>query len=245
MSYEHKINSFSEKLSSSLEYMTEGYKKIELDKIIELIKRDCKPFLKHNTPLYRGMELKMLASGIKDVRQDRRPLDSAPEYHKLLEAYMAKHKLPSRAKSLFCFADPKANVVDFGDPYVIFPKGNFNFVWFKSIKDLISGNVINGMHNLDDDYDTSKDIETNIKMLWDTATPGNIDSILNKTLVILDTVPQTNKVITVINTLTSLKHKEFATNTFPKHTVEIALDCKDYYFMRGIMTPKLHKMIWS
>jgi len=115
-----------------------------LQKIFELIGKNCKPFLKMINNqydlycLYRGISKKFAHDFFakKKVRKNRIPRDTQFEYHSAIdEALYKKFKIRGRSECLFVTGQP-LNAVKYGDVYLIFPIGNFKFIWSKSIEDL-------------------------------------------------------------------------------------------------------------
>lgn len=133
-----------------IHYINEGSKKeIELperwaggeinpeDKIIELIKADCKPYLKQRGGglLYRGMDSFADMLKIKP-RKLRKPKDMPLYAHKALDYFFnKKFGWKVRSQGVFCSARYNQAII-YGHGYSIWPIGKFDFVWSKDIKDL-------------------------------------------------------------------------------------------------------------
>jgi hypothetical protein len=106
------------------------------DEMVAMIKKDCKPFLKHKTQIWRGMpQLSNLPNmGKRDVRKHRKPLDSSKTEDILINTFLKKHNLPLRSESMFATSRLK-NTQIYGKPYLVFPIGNFRFVYFTEVPD--------------------------------------------------------------------------------------------------------------
>lgn len=123
--------------------MNEGQLSIESKEMVELIRRDCKPWLEQSAGnlVYRGMKNK--ARFIKKkVRKDRRPLASPKLLHNYVEDKMKKMRLNARrTNSVFVsgsLAVAHGYGGTYGGPYVIFPIGNFDFTWSPVMDDLFN-----------------------------------------------------------------------------------------------------------
>lgn len=115
-----------------------------LEKWKSLIKDKCKPYLK----LVKGSD-RLLFSGrknekpviMKQVRQNRKPVDTPLEVHELLDnQFKDKFGIRARSNSIFCYFK-NINMVGsdssaYGDPYYIFPIGKFKTIWSPHIQDL-------------------------------------------------------------------------------------------------------------
>lgn len=113
---------------------------------------DCKPFFHEvididENRLYRGLRLESfkrraeeVAEGVyrAKVRKDRVPLNSPDYIHKYMDEWMEK-ELGSkfRSGSIFC-ASERRTVLNFGNPFVILPIGNFTYAWSPFIEDVYS-----------------------------------------------------------------------------------------------------------
>lgn len=113
------------------------------DNIIELIKRDCKPWLgKAKELVYRGMQKKVDAPFKQEVRADRQPRNTDGELHKAMDDWFNDNfGFRARSAAVFVtgdFDDAKS----YGQAYAIFPIGDFKFVWSPNVGDLYMS-----MHN--------------------------------------------------------------------------------------------------
>lgn len=122
----------------SKEFITEEYGKEELISYLNEIKKDCQPFLNEwgNVPLIRGVKTVPDSFVKKEVRlADRRPKDTPRRLHnKFNKALTELTGLPYRNGM---FASGRSDVAaDYGNPYIVFPMGNFKYIWSGLISDL-------------------------------------------------------------------------------------------------------------
>jgi len=123
-----------------------------IDELAATILQNCKPYLALtnalSTPvphwLYRGMSeppITRMGVGLlfpHNVRQDRKPRDTPPMIHKMIDDWLAKRfGWHPRSGGLFCSASP-SSAQDFGTPCVIFPTGKFDYLWSENIVDMTS-----------------------------------------------------------------------------------------------------------
>lgn len=124
--------------------------------MVAAINRDCKPYLDaidHNPahyPLYRGVGSESDLFIIKSVRLDgRRPSDSAQNVHDALNDYfIQKFEEPFRDAMFAAGTDIVAE--SFGNLYLVFPVGQFTFIWSPEVTDLVT----EWSSSLDDIVDT-------------------------------------------------------------------------------------------
>ena len=108
------------------------------DGIVEIIKRDCKPFLESGLTrlMYRGMRNKTKSFMKVPVRQDRKPKSTDRDIHNLADKWFDE-KFGFKARSAAAFVTGDFNeALDYGALYAIFPIGDFKFVWSKKSFDL-------------------------------------------------------------------------------------------------------------
>lgn len=78
----------------------------------------------------------------RTVRHDRRPADTEPESHKLLDDWFNKEfGVRARSTTLFCVGDTKlgrADIKQYGDLYIILPIGEFKYIWSPKVQDLFA-----------------------------------------------------------------------------------------------------------
>ena len=128
---------------------------LENSKIRALLMKDCAPFMKECRRggfLYRGIQnLDDLDPVLVDesmgdeipvfkkaVRTDRRPLETSDEGQVMYDKWFEKkfgYKV--RAQSMFCFPeDSKAAARQYGQVCLVFPIGDFQYVWSPKVVDL-------------------------------------------------------------------------------------------------------------
>ena len=107
---------------------------VDLDTFLSLIKKDCKPFLKHKTQLFRGMT-GYPSMGKRAVRKDRVPKDSNESESIFINGFLRDNKLPLRSNTMFATTDIGMASV-YGDEYQVFPIGNFKCYYFDRIDDV-------------------------------------------------------------------------------------------------------------
>ena len=108
-----------------------------VEEIVEIIKRDCKPFLKEfNKPLYRGTHKKIKEDIVKIIpRTDRRPKDLSIEWHEWGDKYfLERFGWKARSEGVFTsFSEWFAS--RYGKSYLFFPIGKYKYVYSKNIMD--------------------------------------------------------------------------------------------------------------
>lgn len=121
----------------------------DYSKIIEMIKRDCGPFLnaaKHKL-MFRGVAgLHSAQRNIegrmvyykKDVRKDRRPLSSGKIDHELMDEWFeSEFRLTPRSTGLFGIGAKGFDFTNsYGSPCIIFPIGPIKYVWSPKVTDI-------------------------------------------------------------------------------------------------------------
>jgi len=118
------------------QFITES-EDISIDEITKLIKRDCKKFLisSKNNPVFRGINSNKIFD-IKTPRKDRRPKDTEQKYHEMFDkTFMKYHGIRARSEGVFVTGDLSEASL-YGNPYTVFPIGNFKFLWNPNIFDL-------------------------------------------------------------------------------------------------------------
>lgn len=106
--------------------------------ILELIKRDCQPFLKHHPDglMFRGMKNKGVGAFKQSVRGDRKPKNMLPELHsKIDDWFQTKFGIKARSETVFVTGDFN-DARSYGKAYAVFPIGEFDFVWSPEVGDL-------------------------------------------------------------------------------------------------------------
>ncbi len=107
------------------------------------ISKNCKPFLKEWLPvykktgtfLYRGTDTRDYF-GTKTVRTNRIPMSTPEELHNEIDDLMYDmYGIHGRSKSIFCTFNPD-DAGGYGDIMLVFPIGNFKYLWSKDYEDL-------------------------------------------------------------------------------------------------------------
>lgn len=124
------------------QHITEMYlRQEEMDDCVAKIKRDCKPFLKKISGgdlLWRGSKIPMEGEFIIKVkpRKDRHPKDMNFGVHEIIDDMFLKHK-KWRARSQGVFAtEYRSTAGAYGTARLVFPIGNFKFLYNPNITDL-------------------------------------------------------------------------------------------------------------
>ncbi len=114
-----------------------------INNIKELIQKDCKSYLSVTRngkyKFYRGMDLKHYdhrrSAGEKFVRQDREPRGMNSNEAENLNKWLEENGHIRRDKAVFATSSIKhtKNFRNFGEPYVIYPIGNFDYTYIKHI----------------------------------------------------------------------------------------------------------------
>lgn len=74
----------------------------------------------------------------KEVRKNRRPMDTPDEIHDLLNDEF-KNKFGVKARSQSIFAVPEGDVTFYGEPFFLFPVGKkYMYIWSEHVKDLFA-----------------------------------------------------------------------------------------------------------
>ena len=111
---------------------------INVVQYLPYIKKKCsmaiKTMISSKSFMLRGLdESKELVR--KKVRQDRRPKDSWAEYSEFLDKEL-KEKFGWKPRSEGLFVTSKyMTASSYGNVYIIFPIGNFKYVWNKEVED--------------------------------------------------------------------------------------------------------------
>lgn len=119
-------------------------------KIIDLVNKDCQFYMKLNpnfktNPLYRGIKgssLDILDMGMKATRTDRRPKGMDSLVFKVFNKWLSDNGHLIRSNSVSVSSDKKSAGM-FGNAYVIFPIGKFDYTWVKS-KDINISDIRTG-----------------------------------------------------------------------------------------------------
>ena len=125
----------------------------KINETVQLIKKDCAPYLaaRGKTRLYRGLKnLDTKTSVFKDgendnklvlnipVRKDRTAKDSGAWLHKALGNF-TKEAYGKNYRTEAVFAAGSTNTAStYGQPFQIFPKGDFDYIWSPYILDALN-----------------------------------------------------------------------------------------------------------
>lgn len=115
----------------------------DIESLIEKLEKDCKPFLEKvknlNNILVR--QSKKAPKGLYDLKTvhiNRNPRDTPIFLHKKIDNYLEKkYGWKARSNGLFCWSTKKLSKVE-KNPRValVFPIGNFDFLWNPEVSDL-------------------------------------------------------------------------------------------------------------
>lgn len=212
-------------------------RQMSFDDMIEIIKRDCKPWLDvvKNLPrgkrmIYRGMSTASTASlNKKSVRVNREPRHSDKWLHDLLNNFLFK-KFGTKYRSEALFVTPSTTVAkgythkrgetfDTGAVYLIFPIGSVDYCFSETTKDVtwdIMANIMPELH-----YDYSREGLKGDKITK--AIKADIEEMIEK------------------NERFHYVENENIGSAF-KRDNEIMIKCKDFYFIMlhsAAGTPKI------
>jgi hypothetical protein len=126
----------------------------ELLTVKELIERDCKPFLDESKRTFFltrgigdgpaeensiiGLSGKHMMYFHKQVRTDRKPTGSSQLLHQTADAYFEEtFGVKSRSNSMFTFSENGGSSI-YDNLCVVFPIGNFKFVWSPDVRDMFA-----------------------------------------------------------------------------------------------------------
>lgn len=171
------------------------------DKIINLIKSDCKPWIQEFggiIPLYRGVISHIPFFSKRYVREDRKPRDSGKEVHEKWNNFFKKEfNHPFRSSAVF--ATTNYNIAgEFGHIFLIFPIGKYSYTFSPYVSDLT--------------YNFERKLK---EFNHENGTDFN-----------LRTVPQD-----IVNDIMHDFSYEidFGLNEFLKRNVEVMINCESYY----------------
>ena len=127
----------------------------------ELVERDCQPFLKESKQtglIYRGineasmridaaksvlptaeaLQSRAIMYWEKSVRSDRQPKDTNRQQHQIIDDWFkTKFGFGARSQAMFCLGETGKKLLrHYGTPMIVFPIGEFKYVWSPSVKDL-------------------------------------------------------------------------------------------------------------
>lgn len=110
----------------------------KIEKHLSLIKSKCKKavnvMIRSERGIWRGIEIYDDLI-IRNVRKDRRPKHSVLKYSNFLDNALKK-KFGWKPRSEGLFVTGSASIADdYGNLYLVFPTGNFKFIWNEKIQD--------------------------------------------------------------------------------------------------------------
>lgn len=142
----------------------EDYKQGQLQYWAEQIVRDCKPAIDAaggviEYHVYRGIKSSEPFMK-KDVRKNRRPLDTPEFVHDIMDQWFYdNYGIRFRSNSMFVWGRPtKVDAKHYGNTYMVFPIGQFNFIWSQRIQDIgvdIVDHYIEAQHELESEGRTT------------------------------------------------------------------------------------------
>ena len=129
---------------------------------VDNIRKECQPYFKkvkgssHLLIRYGGKENEKNDILKKKVRINRRPKDTSIVFHKMADDFFLK-KFGWRARSnvLFCMGEDRERIHEISYFTLIFPVGNFKYVWSPDVADLYTFDPDN--EDYDGDWDDVKD----------------------------------------------------------------------------------------
>ena len=210
------------------------------EKLEDFILKNCQPYLRQNKtglPLYRGIGGEHVDDDdlddilIKKVRKNRQPKDTADYLHIIFdEAFKKRFGWGVRSQGLFA-TGCRESTKHYGAAYIVFPIGDFSFVFSPEIGDLYVATE-NLMY--DNGFVTKlklpiqNEAADNIAKAWmATRTTGNNDDrwlLLKKYPIILDTYIK--KHYTDKNFTQAVKSKN-----------EISIRCDKYLAVKAALFP--------
>ena len=109
----------------------------EFQKQIQLIQRDCQPFIQQaqGGVIFRGLSDNEPFIKKTARLDDRRPKDTGQERHNEFNKYFLKHFGENFRNGVFVSGDSKIAEY-YGNIYSIFPIGEFKFIWSPTVIDL-------------------------------------------------------------------------------------------------------------
>lgn len=132
--YEEYINSWTAEVKGR-----EDHYRPRAEAIIEMLSSRCQPYLQQNPnliPMFRGTKWTGEDVMEKPIRSDRKPKDTDKVWTDIWDAGLAKRGFKAnRTNSAFCTGD-RHLAVQYGEPYVVFPVGEFNYSWHPYARDL-------------------------------------------------------------------------------------------------------------
>ena len=113
---------------------------IFVDMVIELIKKDCQPWLNEaNRFAYRGIMERNKAIFTKQVRQDRVPRDTSLNFQIAVDEMLERAGFTALRRNTVFVSSSESQAADyaFNSVFLVFPIGEFSYTWNKYYNDLI------------------------------------------------------------------------------------------------------------
>jgi hypothetical protein len=215
-----------EAFKNDISVIVESSKTRDVLDILDRIKKECKPFLKHKQLLYRGMDKDSSSAGIAQVRKNRNSKGMSGIFREFFNTFLKENKLPLRHESLFCIAhETTQSYRTFGNKYAVFPKGNFDFVWFQRFRDI---NMVREVNDIERFFSRLglKRKEVWKKMEENTSFKSKIEFL--KEYMLTNDKDATRSIDSFYRDI-----KMFETRKLPDvmNSKEIAIDCDEYYYI--------------
>lgn len=124
----------------------EFYRETDQQRLIALLEHHCRDFLdaSKGVPLYRGVNCKYEVF-IKDVPQDRIPKDSSQEFHAAYNQIAADLGWKTNRSNSICTTGDYDTARRYGSTvYVVFPKGEYHFLWSNQVRDMYNYYEVSG-----------------------------------------------------------------------------------------------------
>jgi hypothetical protein len=210
----------------------------DLSGAAKLIERDCQPFLKEARQIWfkRGTK-KNIKSNLRKfkARSDRQPKDTPRWLHNIFdEAFKKKFGWKARSEGVFASASTYQSEV-YGKSYLIFPIGDFKFVYSHHVVDLFDDLTLSLLTGPNRD---NTDIVRDYALSWMHAirewinfkTPGRVAD-MDAMEIVKHTVDLIVKTYTDKN-LSLIYHNN-----------EVAFNCYNYYLVNPVYENSLRRQL--
>lgn len=186
-------------------------KEDEQNMVLDMLKRDCQPYLKEMKGT-TGFPVRYTSRpSIKYIeklktRKDRKPLDTPIEVHDYLDDLFKKyHGWKARSEGIFVWSHKISNP---GNTYLVFPIGKYSYLYNKDIDDLYT--------TLDEEI-FSLEVDMYIpKYKW-------VDYLDNKEV--------KEDLTKIVKNYKSKGLKSLASETSKSSLIEVMINCKEYYLV--------------
>lgn len=221
----------------------------QTSKILDKIFEECKPYIDlmkscdGQRLLFRGFRDEITIKEIKH-RWNRTPIDTPQEIHDFLNDKFNKKFGWNARSGVFCYLKEIKNVTTgYGNPYILFPIGDFKYLWSNKVHDLYSDHEIEMNDYLEYTKYTDEKIDNDWKNFCHTHNCDiNNKEKFNKFINKLD-----KKYITDF-----LNYLEVLVDTYKNtdicnanETKEILINCDSYYLIDIFYIDLIKKMIWG